>query len=117
MNTDTRQAHRKLIFLGTHGYVLALEKEKGREVWRTSLPGTGYSIVSIIYEDGQLLCASGGHAFGLDPENGEILWHNNLAGLGHGLIYMTTVDSPTDGMQATLAAQSAADAQAASAAT
>ncbi len=116
-NDRKHEACRQLLFVGTHGYVAALHQEDGHEVWRTSLPGTGYSVVSMVYEEGCLLCASGGHAFGLDPENGEILWRNNLAGLGHGLVCLTTADSKANGMQTVLAAQAAANARSSSSAT
>lgn len=103
-------AHLHLLFIGTHGHVAALEKDGGREVWRVSLPGTGYSVVSILYEDDRLFCASGGHVFALDPESGKILWKNTLPSLGHGLVFVTTACSnDTEAVMTALAAQSAAD--------
>lgn len=82
-----------LLFLGTHGHVTALDKRTGREVWRTSLPNTGYRIVSMLVEDGTLFAASRGHVFALDPVNGSILWSNSLPSLGHDHVYMTTARS------------------------
>lgn len=84
-----------LLFVGTHGHVLAVDKATGRKRWETSLPKTGYEVVSIVAEDGQLFCASGGRVFALDGSTGKILWTNNLQGLGHGFVYLTTVEHST----------------------
>lgn len=98
-----------LLFLGTHGHVTAIHKKSGATAWSTSLPRTGYSVVSILPEDGRLLCASGGHVFALDPHDGAILWSNGLSGLGNGIVYLATMQSHgTDGLS-TLAGQSSAD--------
>lgn len=106
-----------LLFIGTHGHVNAVYKKDGTMAWSTSLPKTGYSIASILPEDGVLLCGSGGYVFALDPRNGEILWTNGLKGLGNGMIYLATMkNGRTEGM-ISLAGQAAANAAAASAAT
>lgn len=105
------------VFLGTHGNVIALEQTTGKTVWQTSLPDTGYSVVSILVENGRLLCASGGRCFALDPGNGQILWNNGLPGLGHDLVYLSTANSSsTEGLLTVLKAQKARDAAAAAAA-
>ena len=80
----------KLLFVGTHGHVLAIDKQSGRSVWELSLPGTGYTIVSILYEDGVLYAGSKGLLFAIDPSSGNILWQNGLDGMGYGHITMTT---------------------------
>lgn len=73
MKIDPRlETTRKLLFAGTHGHVIALDKATGTEVWRTSLPKTGFSVVSIVHEEGRLLCGAGGRVFALDSESGEI---------------------------------------------
>ena len=82
--------HDDVLFVGTHGHVSALDKRTGNELWRTSLPRTGYMIVSIVYEDETLFVGSGGHVFALDPSNGHILWKNKLPGLHHGRVLVTT---------------------------
>jgi hypothetical protein len=87
-----------LLFIGTHGWVAALEKFTGRELWRTSLPKTGWSVVTLLHEDGVLFAASGGHAFAINPMNGEIAWENPLSGLGNGHLCLATVaQSPNAG--------------------
>ncbi len=111
----TIAAH-KLLFLGTYGHVAAIEKASGRTIWQTSLPSTGYGVVSILYEDGLVFCAAGGRAFALDPENGAILWTNDLPGLGSGIVYVTSaIGSNRSELLAILAAQEASDQAAAGA--
>lgn len=98
----------RFLFLGLFGHVVAVEKSTGATIWDTSLPNTGFSVVSIVYEDDRLFCASGGRAFALDPRSGEILWTNELPGLGSGPVFLATASSsPTLAAQTTLAAQDA----------
>lgn len=105
------------LFLGTHGHVVALRKATGEKLWATSLPGTGFSVVSILIEDDKLFCASGGHAFALDPQDGRVLWTNDLKGLGQGMVYLTTANSnDTEALLTVLAGQAAAQAAAGGAA-
>lgn len=99
------------LFIGTYGHVAALEKATGREVWRTSLPGTGYRIVTLLHEGGTLFAASRGHVFALDPADGRILWENGLGGLGYDHVFMTT-ERATTGSGADLLARAAADEEA-----
>ncbi len=105
-----------LLFVGTYGHVVALNKKNGRKVWETSLPKTGYSVVSILPEEGLLHCASGGHVFALDPLTGEILWTNGLRGLGKGVVFLSTMQSNNMESMSLLAAQVQANAAAASSA-
>ena len=91
------------LYVGTYGHVIALHKKTGRRVWKTSLPMTGYSVVSIVHEDDTLFCASGGRVFGLEPRTGEIVWTNGLRGLGTGQVHLATVASGAGGIAAILA--------------
>lgn len=84
-----------LLFLGTHGHVIAIDKQGGSKQWEVSLPRTGYQVVTMILEDGVLLCGTGGKVFALDPENGSILWDNQLPGLGRGVVAMCTASQST----------------------
>src|SRR5262245_29269351 len=87
-----------LLFVGTHGWVAALHKFSGAELWRTSLPGTGWNVVSLLHEDGVLFAASGGQVFALNPLTGEIAWKNELKGLGSSHVCLATVrQSPPSG--------------------
>ena len=104
----------KLLFVGTHGHVAAINKTNGRKVWSTSLPKSGYGVVSILPEDGQLLCACGGYVFALDPLTGDILWTNGLRGLGNGIVFLSTMQNDNTEAMGLLAAQARANAAAAS---
>ena len=73
-----------LLFVGTGGSVKAVDRRSGEDRWQTSLPGTGYEIVSLLCEGDRVYAGSKGHLFALDARTGEILWSNGLAGLGHG---------------------------------
>ena len=87
-----------LLFAGTHGWVAALEKFTGKEVWRTSLPKTGWSVVTLLHEDGVLFAATGGRVFALNPATGEIAWENGMSGLGSSHFCLaTTRQSPNAG--------------------
>src|SRR5262245_37899038 len=87
----------ELLFVGTHGYVAAIHRFTGKEVWRASLPGTGWSIVSMLVEDGVLYAASKGHVFALDPATGEVFWENALPGLGSDHACLATMRGAQDG--------------------
>ena len=96
------------LFLGTYGHVVAVRKTSGKKVWSTSLPNTGYAVVSIICEDDKLFCASGGRIFALDPDSGEVLWTNGLRGMGHGQVYIATAWSTEGDSQSVVFAQETA---------
>lgn len=81
------------LFLGTHGHVRAVLKDTGEAIWTTSLPGCGYALVTLLFEDGRLFAGSRGHLYCLDPANGEILWSDDLKGLGYDFMSLTTVRS------------------------
>ena len=101
-----------LLFVGTHGHVRAIGKRHGRRVWDTSLPGTGYDVVTLLYEDGVLFAASKGYLFALDALTGEIRWKNGLKGLGNDHVLLATTRSSTDALVTVGAAQAAAAAAA-----
>lgn len=101
------------LFVGTHGHVLAVNKKTGKTVWSTSLPRTGYSVVSIVFEDGGLFCASGGRVFRLSPSSGRVVWDNGLPGMSMGLVCVTTAASNDSEQVMSLFAQALADTQSA----
>lgn len=72
-----------LLFIGTYGSVKAIDKWTGEDRWQTSLPGTGYGIISLLCEEFLLIAGSKGHVFGIDARSGQILWSNPLPGLGN----------------------------------
>ena len=99
-----------LLFIGTHGHVRAVGKKHGRKVWNTSLPSTGYGLVTLLHEDGVLYAASYGRLFALDALTGEILWKNGLRGLGNADVLLATTRSSTDPLVTLSAGKEAAPA-------
>ncbi|RPI62210.1 MAG: hypothetical protein EHM48_04450 [Planctomycetaceae bacterium] len=82
--------HRNLLFVGTHGHVRAIDKRTGADIWTTSLPDTGYTIVSLLYEAGLVFAGSKGYVFALDATSGRICWSNQLSGLGYEHMILAT---------------------------
>jgi len=72
-----------MLFVGTHGNVRAVDLDTGADLWTTSLPGTGFEMVTVLMTGNQLFAGSKGKLFRLDPADGSILWTNDLAGLGY----------------------------------
>lgn len=82
------------LFIGTSGHVSARDRDTGREVWRVSLPSTGYQIVSLLVDRGCVFAASKGHLFCLEAETGKVLWKNSMPGLGHRHVYLAAQGAP-----------------------
>jgi len=93
MNADSDRKYDHLLFAGTHGNVVAIDKQSGETVWQTALPSSKYMLVSVLFEDDTLFCAAKGRVFALDPANGSLLWTNELPGLRYGLVYLNTAQS------------------------
>jgi outer membrane protein assembly factor BamB len=72
-----------LIFVGTSGYVRAVDRKTGADAWTANLPSTSTHIVTLLFADGVLYAGASGQLFALDPLTGAIRWHNGLAGLGY----------------------------------
>ena len=76
------------LFIGSNGYVAAVDVMTGQERWRTKLQSgaftaTGASDVSVIVRGGFVFAGSQGHLFCLDAESGAAVWHNELKGMGY----------------------------------
>jgi outer membrane protein assembly factor BamB len=72
------------LFIGIRGYVLAIDRTTGKELWTTSLKGAEF--VNVVLDGDQLFAASKGRLYRLDPGTGGILWENGLTGMGWGLV-------------------------------
>ena len=100
MATTQSTQWRDYLFMGTHGYIVAMERESGREVWRTNLHRTGWNVVTLLLDDdGILFAGTAGRLFALNPATGEIFWRNDLPGLGHGHVCLATVNGNTGSSQ------------------
>jgi len=84
------EQHSRLLFIGTYGHVRAVDKFTGGDYWTTDLPGTGYDIVTLLYESGLLFAGSKGYVFALEPTTGKILWKNELRGLNYNHMTLAT---------------------------
>jgi outer membrane protein assembly factor BamB len=82
-----------LIFVGTSGYVRAVDRKTGADVWTANLPSTSTHIVTLLFEEGVLYAGASGQLFALDPLSGAIRWHNGLAGLGFKHMTLATTRS------------------------
>jgi outer membrane protein assembly factor BamB len=76
------------LYIGTNGYVLAIDPHNGQERWRTKLgvgvlSATTRQDVCVLEHEGRVFAGSYGHLFCLDAESGHVLWHNELDRLGH----------------------------------
>lgn len=104
--SSLEEALDRVLFVGGHGYVTAIDKESGEEIWRTNLKGSGYGFVNLVLEKDQLFAASGGRLYALSAESGGILWMNPMPGLGYGVYTFATTSMP-GGNVAPLAARMA----------
>ena len=78
MATQTR------LFVGIRGYVLAIDRATGKDLWATSLKGAEF--VNVVLDRGELYAASKGRVYRLDPTSGDVIWENGLTGMGWGLV-------------------------------
>jgi outer membrane protein assembly factor BamB len=81
-----------LIHIGVRGYVLALDRRTGQEIWRTTLKG--YEFVNLTLDGPDLFATARGEIFCLDRATGQVKWNNPLRGMGYGLICFATPASP-----------------------
>lgn len=74
---------RRILFIGSSGYVKAVDRHTGEDLWQTSLPGTGYKTVTVLADGGWVYAGSKGYVFGLEATTGRIVWTNEMSGLGY----------------------------------
>ncbi|MFT7618479.1 MAG: outer membrane protein assembly factor BamB [Planctomycetota bacterium] len=104
---DLSKILNRVLFVGGHGFVTAMDKESGDEIWRTSLKGSGYHFVNLLLEDNSLFAASGGKLYCLSADTGDVLWVNSMSGLGYGIFSFASSKNP-GGSTGAAAAQQAA---------
>jgi outer membrane protein assembly factor BamB len=76
------------LYLGIKGHVVCIEKDSGRELWRTLIKGS--QLTNILVDDDGIFAYSGGHLFCLSPADGTIRWKSDLPGLGFGYCILAT---------------------------
>lgn len=98
-------------YVGVKRYVLCLDRQTGREIWRTELKSS--VLVNLVVSGDMIFAHAGGVMFGLRTADGAILWRNEFEGLGYGYCLIATDPGPAVPAGA-IAAASAATAAAAS---
>jgi outer membrane protein assembly factor BamB len=86
-----KQARGKMdspLVIGTNGYVAAIDRQSGAEIWRADISGNmfsgpGRNDVTVLVADGVVFAGSHGHLLRLDLQTGRELWRNELTGMGH----------------------------------
>jgi len=72
----------KPLYLGVNRYVAAVNPRTGEEQWRTRLPHTGSSVVTLLIHEAFIYAGHAGHVYCLEKRRGEIQWENDLPGMG-----------------------------------
>ena len=79
------------LFAGTNGYALALDPTSVTTKWSTSLPGCGYTIVTMLTSGAdQVYAGSNGYVYQLAMGHGAVTYTNNLPGLGFNEVRLAT---------------------------
>ena len=94
------------LYVGTNGFVAALDPGTGEELWRTKLPkcgGIGAPVVMLI-KGQQLFAAAGGRAWCLDRRTGSVIWQNGLPKMGYHVVLLAMEGACTGTSQAAAAA-------------
>jgi outer membrane protein assembly factor BamB len=85
----------QLVFVGLNGYVVALDRDTGGEVWSNNQLHRGY--VTLLLDHDRLIVSTNGYIYCLHPLTGEIVWHNPMRGYGLGApTSLTSVRGSTD---------------------
>ena len=103
--SEVEDALDRVLFVGGHGFVTALDKMSGDEIWRTSLKGSGYGFVNLLLEKDHIFAASGGKMYCISADHGEVLWMNPMPKLGYGIYSFATTSQPGSSIPAAVASQ------------
>ena len=73
------------LYVGTNGFVAALDPRTGEELWRTKLPKCGGSgePVALVMKEQHLFAGAHGQVWCLDARDGSVLWRNGLPKMGY----------------------------------
>jgi len=92
----TSTASTPTIIVGFHGYVISLHALTGEQQWSFSLPGSGYTFVSLCLKLNHLFVGSLGQLYSLNPDTGLLLGKDDLKGMGYGLVTLGTMEHQMD---------------------
>lgn len=79
---------RAFVYVGIKSSVVALDRERGNEVWRADLRSATY--VTVLWDGTGLFVANSGEIWRLEPATGAVIWHNVMKGLGRGLVSLAS---------------------------
>lgn len=102
-----------LLFSGTGGNVVCLNRHTGQEIWKTGVGGHGF--VTILTDQSMIYAQCNGKLFALRYADGTILWQNDLPGCGYGIGSLAFAGGQQNGpppLAAAAAAVAAAEAEA-----
>jgi outer membrane protein assembly factor BamB len=72
-----------LLFSGTGGNVVCLNRHTGQEIWKTAIGGHGF--VTLLTDQTMIYAQCAGKLSALRYSDGAILWQNDLPGCGFGI--------------------------------
>jgi outer membrane protein assembly factor BamB len=78
----------QLIFVGLNGWVCALDRDTGEQVWCCSELKSGYT--TLLLDGDRLIASTNGYVYCLDPQNGKVVWSNPLRGFGTGVAHLVS---------------------------
>ena len=94
----------RLVFVGFHSQVVALDRETGAVVWKwKSQKGKGYT--TVLLDGDRLVVSVMGYTYCLEAETGRELWFNELEGMGMGVVSMASMRAGMAGLVMQAAAE------------
>jgi hypothetical protein len=87
---NDQRSLKNVLYVGIKGHVVAIDKQSGRELWRTKLGG--YTLVNILIDTEMIFAYAKGHVFGMNF-SGKVLWDNGMTGLGYNMALLATQES------------------------
>ncbi|MYD43026.1 MAG: PQQ-binding-like beta-propeller repeat protein [Gammaproteobacteria bacterium] len=84
------------LFISIKNTVLRIRKSDGSEVWRSKLPRSASTLVTIAVEEDGLYASAGGEVYRLNPDTGQLMWTSELPKLGRGTVLIASQAPSSD---------------------
>ncbi|KAH3768000.1 hypothetical protein Pelo_91 [Pelomyxa schiedti] len=84
----------KRLIVAFGGKISCMDASNGSLIWFKSLPGCGYSFVTVTFHKNFLWVGTWGKLYCMTPETGEIVLIDELTGFGHQSILFATTETP-----------------------
>ena len=78
------------LYIAIRSTVVRIRKSDGSEVWRTKLPRSSSTLVTLAVESDAIYASAGGEVYRLHPDSGSIMWTSELPSLGRGTVLIAT---------------------------